>query len=334
MAEGKDKIAPRTERVLPGVWRLRLPLPWPGVPHGNAWALAADGGLVLVDTGMGGPGRLRALDLALAQAGFGVEDVRLLVCTHSHSDHYGLAAPITAAAGCELWMHPAWGHIRLLAGDPEAAFERRIEVARQSGVPAEALERYREERGEDNESGIEGLREPDRELVPGVEVETDLGTWQVHHTPGHAPSHVVLHQPERRLMITGDHLLGRTVLFFDYGHSPDPVGEFLAGLDAIEPLAIDLCLPGHGRTFRDPEAKITAVRRQVDDNLGLVRGALGEGGELTAFEVVTAIAGDGRLTPQTGGWMLQIVLAHLDHLALRGEVEAVDGSEPKRWKLG
>ena len=87
----KRPEAPRTERMLPGVWRLRLPLPWPGVQHGNVWAIAADGGVVLFDTGMGGRGRLRQFDLALAQAGFGLEDVRLLVCTHSHTDHYGLA---------------------------------------------------------------------------------------------------------------------------------------------------------------------------------------------------------------------------------------------------
>src|SRR6201999_3148958 len=102
---------------------------------------------------------------------------------------------------------------------------------------------------------------------------------------------------------------------FDYGHTPDPVGEFLASLDLVEPLPVDLCLPGHGRTFRDPEAKIAEARRQIGANLDRVRAALGEGGELTAFEIVTAIAGDGRLTPQAGGWMLQIVLAHLDHLA-------------------
>ena len=34
---------------------------------------------------------------------------------------------------------------------------------------------------------IAAIVEPDRELVPGVEVETDLGAWQVHETPGHAP---------------------------------------------------------------------------------------------------------------------------------------------------
>ncbi len=41
--------------MIPGVWRLRLPLPWPGVPHCNAFALAAGDGIVLVDTGMHEP---------------------------------------------------------------------------------------------------------------------------------------------------------------------------------------------------------------------------------------------------------------------------------------
>jgi glyoxylase-like metal-dependent hydrolase (beta-lactamase superfamily II) len=328
----KRPEAPRAEKVIPGVWRLRLPLPWPGVPHGNVWAVAADGGIVLFDTGIGGKGGLRRFDLALAQAGFGLEDVRLLVCTHSHSDHYGLAAPIVAGAGCELWMHPAWEHIRLHADDPAASLERRIEVARQSGVPAAFLERYRERHKDDDDNGIDGIAEPDHDLVPGVEVETDLGTWQVYETPGHAPSHVVLHQAERKLMISGDHLLGRTVLFFDHGHSPDPVGEFLRGLDEIEPLDVDLVLPGHGRTFRDPEAKIAEARRQVDELLGKVRDSLAEG-EKTAFAIVADIIGAENVNSPGSVWALQIVLSSLDHLVILGEVEPIEGTDPQRWKL-
>jgi glyoxylase-like metal-dependent hydrolase (beta-lactamase superfamily II) len=331
MASGGKAEAPRTEKVLPGIWRLRLPLPWPGVPHGNAWAVASDGGVVMFDTGIGGKGKLRQLDLALAQAGFGVEDVRLVVCTHSHTDHYGLAGAICERAGCELWMHPRWEHVRLLADDPEAALEARIEVARQSGVSPAALARYREARS-DSETGIDVLKEPDRELVPGVEVETDLGTWQVVETPGHAPSHVVLHQPERRLLISGDHLLGRTVLFFDHGHSPDPVGEFCASLDRVEPLDVGLVLPGHGRTFRDPEAKIAESRRQVNELLGKVRQALAEG-DRTAFEIVEGIIGPEMVKTPASAWILQIVLACLDHMALAGEVEGRDGSDPQRWAL-
>jgi glyoxylase-like metal-dependent hydrolase (beta-lactamase superfamily II) len=323
--------APRTERVLPGVWRLRLPLPWPGVPHGNAWAVEADGGIVLFDTGIGGKGRMRQFDLALAQVGYGVEDVRLVVCTHSHTDHYGLAAPITEAAGCELWMHPAWEHVRLLAEDPAAALEQRLEIARQSGVPVAGLERYREARSGDTETGIDAIRIPDLDLVPGVEVETDLGTWEVHETPGHAPSHVVLHQPQRKLLISGDHLLGRTVLFFDHGHSPDPVGEFLGGLDEVEPLEVELSLPGHGRPFRDPRAKIAEARRQVEEMLGKVRESLADG-ERTGFEIVAAIVGPDNLNTQASAWVLQIVLSCLDHLAIQGEVSAVEDSDPQRWR--
>jgi glyoxylase-like metal-dependent hydrolase (beta-lactamase superfamily II) len=333
MASGKDRAsAPRTERVLPGIWRLRLPLPWPGVPHGNAWALRAGDGIVLFDTGIGGKGRLRQLDLALGQAGFGFEDVRLLVCTHSHTDHYGLAAPITERAGCELWMHPAWEHVRLTVDDPEAALEQRLEVARQSGVPPAALERYRESRSDDDDVWIDAIREPDRELLPGVEVETDHGTWQVYETPGHAPSHVVLHQPESKLMISGDHLLGRTVLFFDYGHSPDPVGEFLSSLTEVEPLEVDLCLPGHGRPFRDVDAKIEEARRQVKDIHAKVRGSL-EQGERTAFEIVADFLGPENLSGPASAWILQIVLSFLDHLALAGEAVAVEGTDPQRWAL-
>jgi len=317
---------------MPGIWRLRLPLPWPGVPHGNAWAVESDGGIVMFDTGMGGKGRLRQLDLALAQAGFGVEDVRLVVCTHSHTDHYGLAGSIVEEAGCELWMHPRWEHVRPLAEDSAAALEARIEVARQSGVPPASLERYRERREEDDETGIDILKEPDRELVPGVEVETDLGTWQVHETPGHAPSHVVLHQPERKLLISGDHLLGRTVLFFDHGHSPDPVGEFLSSLETVEKLDVGLVIPGHGRTFRDPEAKIAESRRQVEELLKKVPAALAAG-EKSAFEIVEEIIGPEMVKTPASAWVLQIVLSCLDHLALAGAVERVEGTDPQRWRL-
>jgi glyoxylase-like metal-dependent hydrolase (beta-lactamase superfamily II) len=333
VASDKRAEAPRTERLMPGIWRLRLPLPWPGVPHGNAWAVESDGGIVMFDTGMGGKGRLRQLDLALAQAGFGVEDVRLVVCTHSHTDHYGLAGSIVKEAGCELWMHPRWEHVRPLAEDSAAALEARIEVARQSGVPPASLERYRERREEDDETGIDILKEPDRELLPGVEVETDLGTWQVYETPGHAPSHVVLHQPERKLLISGDHLLGRTVLFFDYGHSPDPVGEFLASLDTVERLDFGLVLPGHGRTFRDPEAKIAESRRQVEELMGKVRTALAGGEEKPAFEIVAEIIGPEMVKTPASAWVLQIVLSCLDHLAIGGEVERVEGADPQRWRL-
>lgn len=327
---GRRPEVGRADRILPGIWRLRLPLPWPGVPHVNAFALAHEDGVVLFDTGIAGADGQRQLEIALAGAGFTLADVRLLVCTHAHTDHYGLAGPIVDAVGCELWMHPAWGHIRAIADDPDAALDRRIEVARQSGVPAAALERYAEQRrGED--PGIARAIAPDRDLVPGVEAITDHGAWQVHETPGHAPSHVVLHQPQRRLLISGDHLLGRISLFFDYGHTPDPVGEFLGGLDVVDGLEVELCLAGHGRPFRDVPAKVAANRDLVAEQLDRIRVAVAEQ-QRTAFEIVPELLGTDRISAAAAGWGLQMTLSYLDHLALAGEVGRVDGTDPITWR--
>jgi glyoxylase-like metal-dependent hydrolase (beta-lactamase superfamily II) len=319
----------RGERVLPGVFRLRLPLPWPGVPHCNAWAVASGDGVVLFDTGMHEPGSLAHLERALGMCNLRLENVRLVVCTHAHSDHYGQAAPILERTGCELWMHPGFEHIKRLADDPDAALARRLEVARQSGVPEEPLRRFAAERKNRN-SGIAAIVEPDRELVPGVVIDTDLGPWTVHETPGHAPSHVCLFQPERRLLISGDHLLGRISLYFDFGYTPDPVGEFLRSLDVAQALRARLCLPGHGRTFTDVQAHIEGNRTLVHERVQEVHAALQEG-PLTAFEIVPRVYGQ-QITQLNAHWLLSKVLCYLTHLKVTAGVKRIPG-EPERWSL-
>jgi glyoxylase-like metal-dependent hydrolase (beta-lactamase superfamily II) len=331
MAGPRKRELARADRVLPGVWRLRLPLPWLGVPHVNSYAIAAGSGVVLFDTGMHEPGSFAQLERALEQANLGIEHIRLVVCTHAHSDHYGQAEAICAAAGCELWMHPAHEHMTKPVSDPEAALERRIEVARQSGVPMAALERYREE-NQDRDPGISGVKLPDRELVPGVEVDTDLGRWQVVETPGHAPSHVVLHQPERKLLISGDHVLGRPSLFFDYGYTPDPVGEYLTSLERVRALDVDLILAGHGRPARDVEGHIDAHLDLVDGALDRIRRALADEPR-TAYEIAGAGIGLERVPRAAMSWAMSLTLAYLRRMEVTGQVERIDGEDPQRWAL-
>src|SRR5437763_5781089 len=317
MATRKRELG-RGERVIPGVWRLRLPLPWPGVPHCNAWAVAAGDGIVLFDTGMHEPGSLAHLERALGQVNLSLDNVRLLVCTHAHSDHYGQAADIVDRAGCELWMHPNHEHMTRAAQDPDAALERRIEIARQSGVPEEPLRAYAEARRGQG-FGISRIIEPDRELLPEVEVLTDLGPWTVHETPGHAPSHVCLFQPERRPLISGDHLLGRVSLYYDYGYTPDPAGEFLTSLDTVEGLGARLCLPGHGRTFADVQAHIEANRALVSERVAGVLDVVTERGPITVFDAVPHVYGE-PVTAMNANWWMSESLCYATHLERLGRL--------------
>ena len=331
MSTKRQRQVARADRVLQGLWRLRLPLPWPGVPHGNAWALAAGSGVVLVDTGIGGPGAMRQLELAFDQAGLRIEHVRLLVVTHAHSDHYGLAGPIVDAAGCELWMHPNHEHLTARVDDPDKMLTRRMEVAAQSGVPDEIVRQYEARRGES--IGVDRVVLPDRHLLPGVEVETDHGRWQIHETPGHAPSHVCLHQPDRDLLVSGDHLLGRVSLYYDWGYTPDPAGEFLSSLDVVDALDARLCLAGHARPFRDVHAHVEANRRAVHERIERVRGALAEG-PMTPFDIVPALVGTDELTPMLLNWGLNETLCYLRYLELREVVRRADGDgEAERFEL-
>jgi glyoxylase-like metal-dependent hydrolase (beta-lactamase superfamily II) len=321
----------RGERVVPGVWRLRLPLPWPGVPHCNAWAVAAGDGVVMFDCGMHEPGSLAHLERALAQVNLRLENVNLLAITHAHSDHVGQADAVLERAGCEMWMHPNDGHMRLSATDPEQALARRIEVARQSGVPEAPLSDYAERR-RGQSVGIARFVEPDRHLVEGSRIDTDLGAWDVYETPGHAPSHVVFFQPERRMLISGDHLLGRISLYYDYGWTPDPVGEFLASLDKVEQLDARLVLSGHGRTFTDVHGHIVGNRALVAERLGAARGALKDGPK-TGFDVVPAVFGE-QISAANASWWLPETLCYLTHLEVLGEVERHEhDGDTERWAL-
>jgi glyoxylase-like metal-dependent hydrolase (beta-lactamase superfamily II) len=318
----------RGERVIPGIWRLRLPLPWPGVPHCNAWAIASGDGIVLVDCGLHEPGSLAHLERALEQVNLRLEHVRLLVCTHAHADHYGQASAVIERSGCALWMHGDHGHMVSAASDPDATLDRRIEIARQSGVPEAPLERLdRALRGVPY--GVAKVIEPDRALTRGMHVDTDLGTWDVYETPGHAPSHICLYQETSRILISGDHLLGRVSLFYDYGYTPDPAGEFLHSLDLVQELDARLCLSGHGRPFTDVQGHIEANRRLARRRLERLHEALDGRGERTAFDAMPGIYDD-PLTPANAPWRLNETLAYLAHLRLEGRVTRIDGA-PERW---
>ena len=125
-------------------------------------------------------------------------------------------------SGCELWMHPDHAHMRAALDDPDAALARRLEVARQSGVPVEPLEAWSASaRGRGN--GIARLVEPDRELRRGRDDR---------HRPRALDASTRRRATRRRtsactspsaaLLVSGDHLLGRVSLYFDYGWTPGP----------------------------------------------------------------------------------------------------------------
>jgi glyoxylase-like metal-dependent hydrolase (beta-lactamase superfamily II) len=301
----------RAFELAPGVWQLRLPLPWPLVPHVNAYWLADE--RLLVDCGSAGhPSHRASLSAALKLAGASVEDVRTLVGTHTHSDHIGLAAWVIEASGCEFLMHPDTAHFYDGTREPERIDAARRRRARQEGVPDAELPAYGDVAEEVD--GVLAAVEPSIPLSDG----DAIGSWTVVETPGHAPTHVCLFDGQRDTIILGDLLSSAFMPWFDYGYSNDPVAEFLRSLDRVEALGpFALALPGHGRALEDVPTIIADHRAGVAGRLDATLSAIHAGAN-SGYAITRRVFGD--LDGTAMVWRLTEAASYLRHLRLAGMV--------------
>lgn len=295
----------------------------------NAYVLADEEGPTLVDCGIYFPDADRDhgwVDLvaALAAVDLRPEDVRRLVVTHPHIDHYGMAARLVETSGCELWMHESSSEEMGIYRDPEAATRTLKELLADHGVEpddVDALAAY-----EDWRAYTSGVIEPTHPLSGGETFTAGPREWQVVHTPGHSASHVCLFTSQGRVLVSGDHLLPSITPHIDFRRGDDdPLGDFLSSLETIEALAPDLVLPGHGRPFDDGADRARAVARFHDRRLGSILQVIRRDPH-TADEITDEIFGTTLLHFERR-LALGEALAHLAYLRRRGEVERIPGDD-------
>jgi glyoxylase-like metal-dependent hydrolase (beta-lactamase superfamily II) len=320
-----DPSAASGYEVLEGVWRLRLPTPWPHVSHANAYALErADGGIVLVDAGCGGhESTLESLRTALGQAGRTVADVRDLVVTHFHSDHIGTVARLVPECGCTVWAHPDAEHFMGVWRSPEPHMAARERMAREMGVPPELVPDVGDVREETD--GIDGDFDVHRFLAAGLTLQTRAGDWKVVETPGHAPSAVCLFQRDRNVLIAGD-LVGPVLApFFDLGFTPDPVAEHLASLRTVRGLGPEIVLPGHGGPIADADAVLEENEAAITARIREVEEAVADG-PCSGYQLFVRRFGE-RADRAERVWRLWELAAYLHHLVQQGRLVGSSGSD-------
>lgn len=311
-----DASAVSARELVPGLWRLRLPMPWHHVSHVNAYAVEhADGGIVLIDCGSGGHrSALTALEHALAAAGFALADVRDLVITHFHTDHMGLIGPIKRATGCTVWGHPNGDAFFDVRERPGAHHIARYAQAASEGARGEVLAAVacvREEL-----EGADHPARPDRELAPGVILETALGGWEVVEAPGHCPSQVCLFQRESGLLFSADLLMPDFTTYCDVGSAADPIGDFADAVERVGALGARAAFGGHGRPLNDVPGLIALYREGIGARLDALAAMLGPR-PINTMQVSAAIFGEQELIT-TAAWRFLEAHVYLVHLERTG----------------
>src|SRR5947209_12874073 len=136
---------PPVERVRPGLWSIPVPIPNNPLRYVLVYAFETDGGIYLVDAGWNTDDAYDTLLAGLAAAGASIGDVRGVMITHIHPDHYGLAGRVREASGAWVGLHPADAElIHDRYEEPADLLDRVGAMLRRAGAPADELVGLRE----------------------------------------------------------------------------------------------------------------------------------------------------------------------------------------------
>jgi glyoxylase-like metal-dependent hydrolase (beta-lactamase superfamily II) len=319
---------PERAEVLPGIWRLPLPLRDNPLGHVNTYLVRADDGYLLVDCGWDTADCLQALEGHLRALDVRFGDVRHLVVTHIHPDHYGLAGRLREIANADLSFHRLERlYIESRYADADLLLGEMREWLRQHGTPQAELDRL-------SRSSMAILDRvqiayPDRTLEGGEEIPCGRFTFRVLWTPGHSAGHICLYDPLHRVLLSGDHVLPRIspAITLHIQAAGNPLADYLDSLRLVGQLQAELVLPGHGDPFAGLAERAAELAAHHQARLREVLALLGADPArgTTAFEVARQMRwGSRRTWDDLSGFERRLAvtetLAHLELLHARGQV--------------
>jgi len=280
-----------------GITALSLPTPFSIGPV-NLF-LIEDEPLTLLDCGPNTATALVELERRLRAIGRRIEEIGLVVLTHQHSDHSGLAWTIAERSGAPVAAYEHLGHYlshwhAAVAQDAEYAFEMMLAHGVDRRVARAVRSVARSARGWGEAARVE------RPLRDGDRIELAGRALEVAHVPGHSPSDIMLLDRAAGLTFGGDVLLAghpsTTVLSAALGPEwdgtrPRPLLDYRRSMKRMVELDPGTVLPGHGLAITEPSALVADRLRAQDERIERTARLL-EAGRRSAYELAICERGD------------------------------------------
>ncbi|WP_298820256.1 MBL fold metallo-hydrolase [Chloroflexus sp.] len=306
--------------LLPDLYQLRLPLPF-ALNHVNAYLLRDEQGWTIVDTGLHTPAAEAGWQAAFAELDIDPRRIHTIVLTHFHPDHFGMAGWLYERSGAQVLLAPreielaeeVWIH-RADHDDPSLRHFLR------HGMPADLVRQV--------VGAIAALRAATRPHPPLTPLPA--GAWltmggrrfQAIHAPGHSDGQLIFYAPAERLALVGDQVLLKITPHIGVWpeSEPDPLRKYLNSLAELRTLAVDLALPGHGKTITTWQERLTELQAHHHERLAAMLRATRDGAD-TAFTVARRVFDVERFTPHEARFAIAETIAHLELLVADGLIE-------------
>lgn len=319
--QGQQPGIPEPRSLGHGIHLIPAPLPFKSPAWVNAYAIEADGGLLLLDCGADWePGR-SALRQGMKSLGLDERAVHTLVVTHLHPDHVGMSARLVEELGCLFVMHERATKLVDRYNDSAGYATRLAEIGRTHGVPDPVIEAAsRIERPH----YMPPIGPPDHTVADGDGIDLGDGRrLEVVHTPGHEPAHICLRDSRTGIVFSGDHVLPRIspVIMYDLDLG-DVLGDYLTSLQKLIALHIGLTYPAHGTIIEHGDERARQILLHHDRRL-LDMAELVRRDETTAWKVMLASFRP-NLEPIQARLAFLETISHLEHLRLTGRIRIVE----------
>ncbi|MFH1138770.1 MAG: MBL fold metallo-hydrolase [Pseudomonadota bacterium] len=273
------------EEILPRLYRIEIPLPESPLKFVNSYLIKGPDRNLLVDTGLNRRECLEAMQAALSELEVDLDRTYFFI-THLHADHFGLVIRLTKDANRIYFSRPETEIIESWTG-----WEPMVRYAAQNGFPEDQLRQALAAH-----PGFKYKSDwlPDmRTLVDGDRVEVGDYGFVCVETPGHTRGHICLHEPDKKILLSGDHILGDiTPNIQCWSDDENPLKDYLTSLDKVGRLDVDLVLPGHRRVITDMRGRIKELRDHHQARCGEVEAILAARGPLTAYETASRMTWD------------------------------------------
>jgi glyoxylase-like metal-dependent hydrolase (beta-lactamase superfamily II) len=325
--------------VAPGVVRIPLPLPMDGLRAVNVYVVETDDGLVLVDGGWAVLESRVQFEESMRAGGYALSDIRRFLVTHLHRDHYTQAYVVGREVGATVSLGLGDKPSMDLMHDDTIARDPNLDRLEAAGA-VELAEGWRAMMPKGRRPTTDDYGMPDEWL--DQDVRLDLGGRQLDAiaTPGHTQGHYVFADTAHGLLFAGDHVLPSITpsVGFEPRWVEQPLRDFLDSLAKVRALPDLMLLPAHGPVTASSHARVDQLVDHHEDRLVLCRAAVA-GGARTGWEVAGELpwTRHARRRDELGPFDAVLAafetLAHLDLLALRGELVRTDEGNERRYTV-
>lgn len=243
------------KEILPNLYLIEIPLPNNPLKSLNSYVIKGPERNLIIDTGMNRKECSEVMDLSLQELDVRLENTDFFI-THMHSDHSGLVGAMATDTSKVYCSRPDAGVI--LGKEP---WDKILAGARAHGFPEEELKTILE-------------KHPGYKYAPRGDIKFDIvqdgdeitaGDYRFVcvATPGHTRGHMCLYEPDKKVLVSGDHILADITpnISLFVPEEENPLEDYLANLDKVYQMDIELVLPGHRSLIYDVRKRIDELKR-------------------------------------------------------------------------